>query len=206
MLTGGGLRRLIGLGLLAAACGESDSNPPATPDAGSPDAGSPPATLESAGRCDPPPRRLEATYCAGVPSEVLSQGDGDDVLLDSPNASLGEEYLFAFDDTCADGRWTIDACAEGGVAPCVWIDSLGKDWELCGEYHDRAGTIWTLTELTEGLPSSRTERSASGNPPYTDLVVNGELSATFENGSGESLELTLSLQLCGPIRTTCCLC
>lgn len=163
-------------------------------------------TLVSAGRCDAPPQRIEPPHCEGVRSEVLSQGDGDAVLLDAPNASLEEVYSFAFDDTCGDGHWTIDACAEGGVAPCVWIDSHGKNGELCGEYQDRSGTVWTLTGLSGGLPANRTEQSASGAPPYTDLVVSGELSATFETASGESLALTLSLDLCGPIRTRCCLC
>lgn len=196
-----GLQRLLGLALITAGCGSSKANRPDAPDAGPAE-----TTADSAGRCDSPPRLSEAPHCAGVSSQVLLAGDGDDEILDAPNDSLAQMYLFAFDDTCGEGRWTIAACTKGGGAPCVFIDSHGRNGELCGEYQDRSGTTWTLTELTGGLPENRTPRSASGVPPLTDLVVRGEVSAAFENASGEVLALTLSIDVCGPIRTRCCLC
>jgi len=198
------VRRLTGasvLLLVATACsGSSKAGHTATEsDAGTPAASAEPVVAH--GRCEPSPRTPGQAYCTDTASSIVVRGDGEDATLNVPDAASGEPYVHSFDNTCGDGLWTLNACKSAREFPCVWISYRGKDGGLCGEYQDRAGTLWQLTALTgEPVVRPRTE------PPYSDHVVTGELVADFETPEGDTLRLTLELDACGPDYSHCCLC
>jgi hypothetical protein len=61
--------------------------------------------------------------------------------------------------------------------------------------------VWQLTALA-GEPVA----SDSTAPSRGEHVVTGELVADFERPEGDTLRLTLVLDVCGPDLSRCCLC